>query len=132
MSMPYLEISKRGNVITVRFCDCLILDQGTVDAIRGELYRLAHGDDIRRLVLDFSGVERLSSTMLSVVLMLKNGMVRKGGSLVLCCLSPGSRESLATSRLDQVLNIHDSLADALGAIDAFVHSDARLTNLPAG
>lgn len=112
----HLGVWKHGNAIVVRFGDHRILDELTVKKIAEEMYELADRPDCHHLVLDFSSVLGLSSLMLGKLLMLRKKMASKGGKLVLCDISPEVEDVLAGTKIKDILEIHDSEADALKAL----------------
>ncbi len=119
MSTPavyrHLGVSKRGNVIVVRFGDHRIFSEATVNVIGDELYSVADRPDCRNLLLNFAGVERLSSTMLGKILMVKKKMEAKKGKLKLCDIGPEIRDVFESTNLDQILDIRDNEVDGVKA-----------------
>ncbi len=111
----HLETSKHGNAVVVRFGGCRILDEHAVNSIGLELFAVADRDDVRCLILNFCGVEGLSSLMLGKILMLRSEMTSKGGALMLCGLRPELLRLFSTTKLDLILDIKDGAADALKA-----------------
>jgi anti-sigma B factor antagonist len=120
MSTPsvyrHLGVSKRGNVTVIRFGVHRILNDAAIDVIGDELYGVAERPDCRKLLLDFTGVDRLSSVMLGKLLMIKKKMQSKGGKLTLCDISPEIREVFKTTNLDQILDIRENEVDGLKAL----------------
>lgn len=112
----HLGVWKHGNAIVVRFGDHQILDELTVKKITEELYAVAHRVDCHHLVLDFSSVVGLSSLMLGKLLMLRKIIACKKGRLVLCDVGPEVQDVLAGTKLDTILEIMASEADALKAL----------------
>lgn len=111
----HLGVRKRGNVTVVRFGDHRILNEAAIEVIGGELYGVADQPDCRKLLLDFTGVERLASEMLGKLLMVKRKIEMKGGKLKLCGLDPEILEVFKTTNLDQILDIRENEVDGLKA-----------------
>jgi anti-anti-sigma factor len=109
----HLGVWKHGDVFVIRFGDHQILDESTVKQIADELYGVADQSDCRYLVLNFSSVLGLSTLMLGKLLVLRKKMVTKNGRLVLCDLGPEVEDVLATMKLDTILEIMDTEAEAL-------------------
>lgn len=63
----------------------------------------------RRLMLDFSRVERISSVELGTLVRLHKKLVAEGGRLTLFNLSTDVREVFSVCRLDTLLDIADNL-----------------------
>lgn len=112
----HLGVWKHGEVIVVRFGEHRILDELTVKKIADELYAVADRSDCHHLVVDFSSVVGLSSVMLGKLLMLRKKLDAKGGKLILCDVGPEVQEVLAGTKLNQILEMKDSEADALTAL----------------
>jgi len=112
----HLGVWKHGDVVVVRFGDHQILDELKVKQIADELYGVADQADCRHLVLDFSSVLGLSTLMLGKLLVLRKKLASKDGKLVLCDLTPEVEDVLTTMKLNMILEIMDSEADALKAL----------------
>ena len=112
----HLGVWKHGNVIVVRFGDHRILDELTAQKIAEELYGVADREDCHNLALDFSGVLGLSTLMLGRLLTLRKKMASKRGRLVLCDIDPEVQDVLAATKLDTILEIMETEADALNAL----------------
>jgi anti-sigma B factor antagonist len=111
-----LEVEKNGDRIVVRLGKHRVLDELTVNNISDELLGVADLPDCRRLLLDFSGVARLSSAMLAKLLKLRRKMESKGEKLRLCGVNPQLRSVFATTRLDRLFDITDTEAGAIKAV----------------
>ena len=108
-----LNISEGGDATVVRFRDRRIADILEIEEVGQELYRLVEEGRHRRLVLDFSDVDYLSSALLGKLISL-NGKVRAGnGSVKLCSIRPEVLEVFHTCKLDRIFSITKDLADAL-------------------
>lgn len=68
-----------------------------------------------RLILDFTGVEYLSSAGLRAIQMLSRRCREAGSGFCLCGLAPFVKNVLSLSGFDRALTIHPTLADALSA-----------------
>jgi anti-anti-sigma factor len=112
----HLGVWKHGDAIVVRFGDHQILDEFVAKKIAEELYEVADRADCRYLVLDFSGVLGLSTLMLGRLLTLRKKMASKGGRLVLCDMTSEVEEVLTTMKLNEIIEIMGTEADALKAL----------------
>ena len=111
-----LEVGKNGDVIVVRLGKYFVLDELAVTKISEELLGVADRPDCHCLLLDFSGVARLSSAMLGKLVILHRKMEPKGEKLKLCGLNSQLRPVFATTRLDRLFDITDNEAHALKAV----------------
>ena len=117
-SYCHLEVGENGDVIVVRLGKHPVLDELTVNKISDELLGVADRPDCHRLLLDFSGVVHLSSSMLAKLATLHGKMEPKGEKLRLCGVNSRLRSVFAITRLDGLFDITDS--EAAGAIKAVV------------
>jgi len=69
---------------------------------------MADRPDCHRLLLDFSGVAKLSSAMLAKLVTLHRKMEPKGEKVRLCGLNSQLRSVFATTRLDRLFDITDA------------------------
>jgi stage II sporulation protein AA (anti-sigma F factor antagonist) len=110
-------------IATERSGDVLVLlPQGRLDsnnaaAVEGEI--LAHVTaGTNRIVVDFSGLDYISSAGLRVVLVVAKRLKQAGGALVLCRLPAHIREVFEISGFLSILKSADSREDALIAVSA--------------
>jgi len=107
LSYCNLEVGKNGGLIVVRLGKHPVLDELTVNEISDELLGVADRPDCHRLLLDFSGVTYLSSTMLGKLVRLHRKMESKGEKLRLRGMNSRLRSIFAVTRLDQLFDITD-------------------------
>lgn len=69
----------------------------------------------RRIVIDLSQIEYISSAGLRVVLMLVKQLKAGNGSLVLCGMKPSIKEVFDISGFSKILQIRGTRAEALAA-----------------
>ena len=112
----HLDVSERHDVIVVRFLGCHLSIHATVSDVGRELRELANGQDGCKLIVDFFGVEDVSSTMLAMLVMLRRDTAVKRGRLVLCGLSPAVRKFLDESMLNELFEIRETTAEAFVAL----------------
>ena len=68
-----------------------------------------------RVIIDFAKVSFIDSTALGVVVGGVKHVKARGGTLDIVCCEENIRGIFQTTRLDQILNIYDSRAEALAA-----------------
>jgi anti-sigma B factor antagonist len=107
-----LEISEGGDVTVVRFRDRRIDDVFQVKQVGEELYRLVEKGRHKRLVLDFSNVDYLSSMLIGKLLSLNARIKARDGSIKLCSIRPEVSEVFDTCKFDRVFSISKDVADA--------------------
>ena len=107
-----------------RFADAIALfprgriDHSTADDFRSALapHLAGCGTDGDRLVLDFSGVEYISSVGLRVLILASKQVKKQGGALAVCGLQPVVREIFEISRFNLVLDVFPVLREALARL----------------
>ena len=108
-----LEVSESGGVSVVRFVDRRILDASNIEELGDELFALVEADNIKKLLLNFTGVEFLSSAALNKLIILDKKVKSSGGKLALCDLRQEIKEVFAITRLDQLFSIANSEKEGL-------------------
>jgi anti-sigma B factor antagonist len=106
---PHLKVEDIGAVTLIRLMDRSILDEETILPIRRGLFKLVESGK-SAILLDFSNVEHLSSSMLGVLIKL-NGQV--AGQLKLCSIRPSLMEVFKITRLHEIVQIYDDMETAL-------------------
>jgi anti-sigma B factor antagonist len=112
----HLEVAEVGEVTVVRFNDQKILDANAIEELGGELFGLVEDDNRTTLLLDFTGVEFLSSAALNKLIILDKKVKANGGHLKLCSLRQEIAEIFALTRLDKLFDIRQ---DEKSALEAF-------------
>lgn len=108
-----VELSEVEDVTVVRFLDRKLLDAANIQELGDELFGLVERDKRKRLLLNFSNVEFLSSAALNKLIILDKKVKTNNGKLKLCNLRPEILEVFAITRLNQLFDIADDEADAL-------------------
>ena len=108
-----VELSEVQDVTVVRFLDRKLLDAANIQELGDELFGLVERDKRKRLLLNFSNVEFLSSAALNKLIILDKKVKTNQGKLKLCNLRPEILEVFAITRLNQLFDIADDEADAL-------------------
>ena len=88
------------------------LDTSTSPDLEKRLLGLAYAGE-RRLVLDFGGVEYISSAGLRVLLLVVKRLRAAGGELVLCTLGPAVRQVFELAGFIAIFPIEASRAAAV-------------------
>jgi anti-sigma B factor antagonist len=114
--MSQLVISDRDDVVLVSFAESRILDEGVIRQI-GEAFKglTTEAAASRKLLLKFDRVTFMSSSMIGQILRLSKQCKADKVALKLCNISPSIMEVFTLTRLDKVLDIQKTEADALKA-----------------
>ncbi|CAK9067005.1 Anti-sigma-B factor antagonist (Anti-anti-sigma-B factor) [Durusdinium trenchii] len=108
-----LEVSEVGDVTVVQFVDRKILDEANIQDLGQELFQLVEGDNRKKLLLNFTSVDFLSSAALGKLITLDKKVKAHSGILKLCNIRPEIYEVFAITKLNKLFDIKDDEADAL-------------------
>lgn len=111
-----IEVEDLGDVSVVQFVDKRILDEQNIQLIGEQLFGLVDDDGKRKILLDFSSVEYLSSAALGKLITLNKKVRGVNGQLRLCSIRPEIYEVFEITRLNKVFPIYE---DRDKALDAF-------------
>lgn len=100
-----LEIEDAGDVAVVNFKDKKILDEQNIQMIGDDLFRLVDEQQRRKIVLNFSNVEFLSSAALGKLITMNRKVQAVKGKLILCGISKEIREVFEITKLDKLFVI---------------------------
>ena len=110
-----LEVEDIGDVTVVSFTDRKILDEQNIQKIGEDLFSLVDELGRRKILLNFSNVEYLSSAALGKFITLNKKVNAASGKLVLCCIDPQIYEVFEITKLDKFFNIQKEEQAALQA-----------------
>jgi anti-sigma B factor antagonist len=100
--------------VVVRFENAeFLFEEVAVHTVGRQLRRLIE-EGHTRLVVNFAGVQCLSSEVLGILASLQRQVDPVPGSIVLCGLDPLLRDMLRITHLDRVFEIYGDEAEALG------------------
>lgn len=102
---PRLEVEEIGDVTVVNFIDKKILDEQNIQRIGEDLFSLVDELGRRKILLNFSIVEYLSSAALGKFITLNKKVQAAGGKLVLCNIEPNIYEVFEITKLNKLFNI---------------------------
>ena len=88
MENPMIQIRHKNNVTVVEFLAENILDEDDIDNITKSLFSLVEDDSPTRMLLNFTKVKFLSSSMLGTLVRLSKRIAEKEGTLKLCSIDP--------------------------------------------
>jgi len=110
-----LDVNEVGDVTVVRFRDRKIIDDINIQELGQELFRLIETDNRRKLLLNFSSVDFLSSAALGKLITLDKKVKAHSGVMKLSNIRPEIYEVFAITKLNRLFDIQDDEADALAA-----------------
>ena len=113
---PQLKIEDRGEVVMVTFTQARILDEGTIRSIGAEFEKLTTESAAdHKLLLNFRGVDYMSSAMLGQIMKLYKQCKADNIKLKLCSIVPQVLEVFTITKLDKLIDIASDEAAALAA-----------------
>ena len=110
-----MSVTKIGDLATVRFTDKKIVDSGNIEEMGEEMFSLVDKDHMKHVLLNFEGVEFLSSAALNKLILMDKRVKQVGGILRLCNLKAEIMEVFTITRLNRVFDIRKTESDALKA-----------------
>lgn len=111
-----LETNESSTITVVRFKDQKIIDPEAIQELGQELFDLIDKEDRRKIVLNFSRVEFLSSAALGKLITFEKKTKRAGAELILTDISAEIFPVFAITNLDKLFKIKDREADALAVL----------------
>lgn len=111
-----LDIEEVGDVTVARFIDKKILDENNIQIIGNQLFGLVEEDGRKKIVLDFTNVEYLSSAALGKLITMDKKVKASGGKLRLCNIRKDIYEVFAITRLNKVFDIRDTQDEAVAGL----------------
>ncbi|MFK7818945.1 MAG: STAS domain-containing protein [Planctomycetaceae bacterium] len=111
-----IDVSEVGDVTIAKFIDKKILDETNIADIGNQLFGLVDEDGRKKIVLDFTVVEYLSSAALGKLITMDKKVKAATGQLRLASIRPEIMEVFTITRLDKIFKI-DSSTDA--ALESF-------------
>jgi anti-sigma B factor antagonist len=111
-----LEVKEVGDVTVVHFRDQKILDDLNIQELGQEMNHLVEVENRKKIVLNFSAVEFLSSSALGKLITMEKKVGVTEGVLKLCEIQPEIYEVFTITKLDRLFDICPSEADALASI----------------
>ena len=101
-----LEVEDIGDVTVVNFVDKRILDEQNIQVIGEQLFGLVDTEGRKKVLLNFSNVEFLSSAALGKLITLHKKLQGAGGKLILCNIHQDIFEVFEITKLDKFFTIH--------------------------
>jgi anti-sigma B factor antagonist len=115
MATQRIDVTKSGDVSVVKFHDRKILDEAAIQELGSELFALVEVDNRKTILLDFEGVEFLSSAALGKLITFDRKVKTSKGRLKMCGIAPGILEVFQVTKLNKVFDIRPTAGEALAA-----------------
>lgn len=113
----HLQIEQMADreVVRVQFLDRNILDDAVIQQIGDAIGQVVEQSTSPKLLLDFKGVEHLSSAALGALISINNKVRKKNGQLRLARIDPQIYEVFAITKLNKLFQIHEDCEQALAS-----------------
>lgn len=109
-----VDYVKKATIATLT--DEKILEEADIQALEDSIMPLIESSEDIKLVLDFSNVEFLTSSVLGLLIRISKKVYESNGLLMLCGINSKILEIFKITRLDKVFDIHEDRYDALGSM----------------
>jgi anti-sigma B factor antagonist len=113
MAVPRLKVEYIADVAVIKFLDRRILDDPTIQAIADQLFGLVDNENQRKLLLNFEGVDYMSSAALGKLINLHKKLTALKGKVAMCNLIPQIVEVFTITKLDRMFKIFPNEEAAL-------------------
>jgi len=110
-----LEVEDYGDITVVNFIDRKILDEQNIQKIGEDLFSLVDELGRKKILLNFSNVEYLSSAALGKFITLNKKVQASQGKLIMCNISDDIYEVFEITKLNKLFNIQKEEQTALQA-----------------
>jgi anti-sigma B factor antagonist len=110
-----LEVNDVGDVTVVHFRDPKIIEDLRIQELGQELFQLVEAEQRKKLLLNFSAVDFLSSAALGKLITLDKKVKGHQGVMKFCNIRPEIYEVFAITRLNKLFDIKRDEADGLAA-----------------
>ena len=111
-----LSVTAIADLAIVRFVDRKIVDSTNIEEMGEEMLGLVEKDRFKDVILNFDGVEFLSSAALNKLIIMDKAVKNVSGKLQLCSFKAEIMEVFTITRLNKVFDIKKTESDALKAL----------------
>lgn len=111
-----IRSSQDGALTRVEFTERSIIDEVVIQQIGQQIVKLVEAQASPKLLLDFSGVQHLSSAALGVLISVHNRVKSRSGQLRLCAIAKPIFEVFRITKLDKLFQVHDAAEQAVKSL----------------
>ena len=108
-----LQFDEVDGVVVATFVDKQILNEINIEAIGKQLFALVDDQHRKRIILNFSHVDYMSSAALGKLIKLDKKVAAAQAKLRMCCIRPDVYETFSLLRLETRFDIKGTLEEAL-------------------
>lgn len=122
----YFKLTEHDDIVVAKFGIAQINDEENIEELGHELFAVVDQYDFQKVVLDLSGVQYITSSVVGKMITLHRKLHRLNGQLVLCNLTKGVEDVLSASRM---LSYFSHAPTDQEAIDLLKSEDTVDTNV---
>ncbi len=119
MGEQNLVVHEIHGVTVVDFSGLTILDQSTVESISQRLEELVEVKDRRKLLLDFSEVKFLSSSLLGALISLQMKVTARNGRVVITSLRSELQKVFKLAKVEKLFEFYDDEEPGLNSFGVY-------------
>lgn len=108
----FFTLISDGDLAVATYHRTALSDEDNIEQMGHELFSLVDQQQFRRIILNVSMVQYMTSAAIGKWITLHRKLTRSNGALVLCEIQPSIREILEASRLMTYFNTADSVEAA--------------------
>lgn len=116
MASSKLTIRGVQDAVVVGFCEISITKYEQIESVKRDLYALVDKDAAKKIVVDFTALDFLTTEAIGALLMLQAKAEAAGGRVALCGLRGHPLETFEFLRLHEAFEIHPTQGQALAAL----------------
>jgi anti-anti-sigma factor len=109
----YFKVSEHDDVVVATFVMVQINDEANIEELGHELFALVDEYDQRKVVLNMSGVEYITSSVVGKIITMHRKLHRLDGQLVVAELTKGVHDVLSASRLLTYFVVAETQSEAI-------------------
>ena len=110
---PNMSIDYHGGVVIATLTDEKILNEAQLQGLEGSIMPLVEQSPNIQLVVNFSNVKFLTSSVLGLLIRISKKVYEAEGRLRLCSITPKILEIFKITRLDKIFEIFPDVDEAL-------------------
>ena len=115
-SIPVMKLEQREGVWVATLREPLLLDESTAREIELRLLEITRQEQNPRLIVDFSRVEQVASSMLGTLISVHRSAKDKRGQVRMVGVKGGVLEAVRLTYLDSMIPMAESVAKALKSL----------------
>ena len=112
----FFRVEEQDDIVIARFVNDRLTDELNVERMGEELFSLADQFQFRKVIVDMSAVQHMTSSSLGKLITMHRRLHRVEGRLALCHLTHGVQDVLETSRLIKYFNVAKDVESAKAVV----------------